>query len=618
MAVNRIAWRDAYYDTSNNELVNAGYDVKYVSLSGSIKAGDGSKDNPYSVRRQFVNYISNTAAVLSSGYGSLFVFLGGLTSQLVIGQGMNATETDMHVQGAMAGNRQYFNLYIKDLNLKALTKSGAGATTISNCKIGSIGGSAQNILYSKITGNSWASSSGWNNSFVNVPDPLNGADVLKNNLSIFSGCKISITQDDLNNHKDKYLAFEDCQFKIGNETEYIGLGGTRGFRDDFIRRCVDAGLTVPEITELGETVKLGRWVITERQSTIEGRVIKGSEVDEFQTKRFIKMGYNNVYFTNLPISEYDAVNSFNPNNPMSSGIEIQYNTLRLRPDVSIIDPHRERIASKIIWLGGKNRITGLDLTHNMLTQYGVAIDSTPSLGQSTNEIEPNINYTVRSADDLPARAVYNNVEYTSALSGNNILRGIDGVKSCTQLSDNARIYPVLDYAAHRTVRMRVVDDVPPEQIRTGSLLPGYWYMVVPDWSDVTFGYVDVGKSSYGLYDSFLAANGVTFKIRGSVHLRRCWRHEDAGGNNDVDKDYWRNKQSPKWCEVVMDDMRCLMKRNAASSGIMQTDAEGNYITSGHPLFYNSINGDSGAYVPAYPISGSYVQFELEISTLNPM
>ncbi|MDR0825302.1 MAG: hypothetical protein LBN74_09430, partial [Prevotella sp.] len=75
---------------------------------------------------------------------------------------------------------------------------------------------------------------------------------------------------------------------------------------------------------------------------------------------------------------------------------------------------------------------------------------------------------------------------------------------------------------------------------------------------------------------------------------------------------------PKWFDVLPDDLRCLMKHNNGLENEMQTDGEGNYITSGHPDFYNSILGISGILEPAYPVKGTYMQLRLVITTLNPM
>lgn len=613
MINNKVAWRDVYYDNAGIELSKAGYNIMYVSHTGS-KAGNGTKNNPYSIKRTITVDLTYAAAILSAGYGNYNVRLGGAPKLIAVGQSMYETEVNMSVTGYMSGNSQRFTLILKDLKLTSLTFSGAGTITIYNCQIGSIGGMAREISYCKITGSSWGGY-GWNNSYVYVLEPLNGADVLKNNLSTFESCKIRLTQDDLNNHKDKYIGFDRCLFMIGNETEYERVSG----RDEFERRCIDAGLTIPDITEFGTTAKMGRWIWAD-YSTIEGRIVKGSEMDTFQKNRFVKMGYNPLYYVNLPISiddTHDIPNAITPRNPMSDGIEVLEGEIRLKSDVSLIEPRSERIASKIVWLRGKCRITGIDIIENMLAKYGVALDSTPSLGAATDKIEENANYIIRSANEQLATVQYNGVEYSSSLSGNNILQGVHGVSMASKQSANAIIYPVLDYAGHRTVRMRVVDDIPHEEIRSGSLLPGYWYMVVPDNNTVRFGYVVVDGVYHSSYDSFLVGDITTFSVIGLVHLRRCWRQEPSGVE-DVDAEFWRNKQQPKWCDVVVSDMRCLMVRNASASGIMQSDASGNYITSGHPLFYNSINGDSGVYVPAYPITGAYIQLELVITTLNPM
>jgi len=86
----------------------------------------------------------------------------------------------------------------------------------------------------------------------------------------------------------------------------------------------------------------------------------------------------------------------------------------------------------------------------------------------------------------------------------------------------------------------------------------------------------------------------------------------------TDKTFWKNRQKPKYLNIIPNDLKCLLKDNSPLAAEMLADEEGNYFTSGHIDFYRKIDTSSGFVVTVYPITGALMQLRIPISTQNPM
>ncbi|MDH6355480.1 hypothetical protein M2132_001823 [Dysgonomonas sp. PH5-45] len=238
--------------------------------------------------------------------------------------------------------------------------------------------------------------------------------------------------------------------------------------------------------------------------------------------------------------------------------------------------------------------------------------------EANTSIEPDTMYIVRSDDNNEATVTYNGTAYSSSLATrNNVFMGVSGVESFTP-SSNAVILPVRDVINYQTVQLRIVESIPGDKITSGSLSSGYWYFVTPDSMGDTSGTVTYNGKTYPCLSSFLATDTTAFTINGACHLRRCWNQDFDFGMETQDVEFWADKQKPYWVDINPDDLRCMHKNNSPSVNEMKTDDKGNYIASGHPLFYPELTGVNGIKSPAFGIMGAFMQIRIIISTLNTM
>lgn len=628
---------------------------KYVNYSGSVatdsnsffyspltRGGNGTRENPYSLLNNTYSEQARTNQIISGGR-SLFTFRSTYNiDRHLIGNGMGVTVLELNrvaTDYSGAGD----NLYFKDLTIKSLSinfnhngtgnyrftgcevlsmpintsTNGTKQTYFTRCKIKSLSGSGTTLNHQN------------NNAYIGINTTIGS---IAGSLHTFEKCNLIVTQASLDSYKSNYYAFDNCNFRIGTETDYAPLTGTTAeeLRSNFVARCTTAGLTVPNVTDYGITLPVGRWLFTKKQ-IFEGITWKGSEIYQFETLRFISFGYSNSRGDKIPITTDNNIPaSFAPNNPRTGGLAIAADSLSIDASVDITLRKNLYIDSKIIWLGGKKKLTKIDVPNNMPYLYGVLIDSLPNLlndaGQevSSDSIEAGEMYIVRSSDENTASVTYSGSTYSSALSSrNNIFKGVANV---TTFSGTGKyvVYKINDILNYQSVQMRIVNKIPSEIIGVGSSLKmGYWYFVEHDTDQSnTTDYVKVGGVKYYVGDSFLIdssgmENGLT--ITGTVHLRRCWKQAFVFESETIDKDFWQNEQKPEWCDVLPDDTRCLMYNNHSMSIEMMRGEDGKYITTGHPEYYNKILGASGVQSPDnIYIQGTYMQIRLPITTANPM
>lgn len=604
-------FKEIYYD-HNGAIVEVAVPARFFSMIGT---GDGTREKPANTNKR--GFLAGGANIYSSGYHDGQIISGGNNSNSYIGQGVGKTVFNVAFTSYVGYH------YFKDITIEKLYfPPNGGFTYFKSCEIkGDIPSNVSSTTSCLFRVNKGLA--GARNSFVGII----GKAIPNATLNLFDSCDVLITSSDINNYRNNYLAFNNCKLKIGNEAGYTVLIGTteEELRQNFVDRCTAQGITVSDVTDMGETLKQGRWVFS-NDSCIDGLVLKDSTIHNFEKRRLIYFGYSDMRGDGIGISsEKNIKNSFSPAYP-NKNVQIANQSISLTDTIDLSQKNTAYADTNIIWLGGKKQLNKLDILHNFPKEYGVFVDSTPTLSENTvTEIIPYANgehrtYLIRSSNDLEATVTYNGKIYSSALGKlNHIFIGVQGVTSFVA-GNNAEVYEILDEAMHQTIQMRIVNNIPAGNIAAGTpLTAGYWYLVEHDSDQQnTTDYVTYGGVKYLVGSSFLASGTATFAKTGNVHLRRCWKDAFDYNTETLDKAFWQNEQKPLWFDVLPDDLRCLLKYNNPASIEMQPGDNGVYITSGHEDFYNSIMGVNGTKRPAFPIKGTYMQLRLKITTLNPM
>ena len=644
-------FKDKYFSASGADLLRT---MNYVYFFSPLYiGGDGSRlapyrSNSYYAPRGTTGLQATSALIFSGGVHKGSFDLDSTVSSFrhFTGNGMGITMLDLSVsQKAPISGGNSATAYFRDLTISKLSHIIQGYTGIQNyvyfynCEILSAPiFTTTGVLYNYISRSKIKEllSGGTityqnNNSFIGISTTIGS---IAGNLHTWEKCNLVVNQASLDSYKNNYYAFDNCNFRIGTETEYTPLTGTTAaeLRNAFVARCVAAGLTVPDaFYDFDIKNYLGRWIFTKNQ-IFEGITWYGSEINLFETPRFISFGYSTSRGSKIPITASNNVPaSFAPANPHSNGLNIAADSLSIAPEIDITQRHKLYIDSKIIWLGGKKRLTNIDVPNNMPQLYGVLIDSLPNLlndaGQAvvSGNIAAGEMYMVRSSDVNIASVTYSGSTYSSALSSrNNIFKGVAGVTTFTAASGTPVVYKINDILSYQSIQVRIVSKIPEDIITSSNLAANCWYIVEHDTDqNNTTDYITYNGVNYKSQDSFAVQPGtLAFTKSGNIHLRRCW-HKDfdwATGNGvGSDSDFWQNKQKPDWCDVLPEDPRCLMKNNHAMAHEMARGADGRYITSGHPDYYNNIAGASGVPWPDnIYMSGAYMQIRLLVTTVNPM
>lgn len=585
------------------------------------KSGDGSRLNPYplSTNPNVRTAVGNGNIIISSG--QVYMSTNDWANSVIYGRG-SSTVLNLNTGGLGRAYVNYCRIrtyYIGGygiypsrciLETKAASMLNTGGT-VSSC-----------VVLSDTIIDSNANS--YRNTIKNVSASVCPTGSVLQNMNVLDGLKLDITQSILNTYKNNYAALNDCKFKIGNESDYTALTGSteEQLRQNFTDRCKAQGISVPTGSEYGDNnMPMYRWVFSVK-SLAGYRVIANSIIDAFQKRRYLSDMGGFVSVDNIPIVPgVNTPHSLGGQNK-SPELVIANNTLRLSPTFDITKRAKLYHKSNIIWLGGLYKLSEIDIFNNLPVEYGVMPDSTWAFDETpVTQISANELYIVRSSNAEGATVRYNNQNYVSALrSGTNIFRGVNDQTTFTDVSGNALVYRIADQPVHQTIRMRIVSDIPAAKITSGNLAPGYWYYIAPDSQNDTTGTVKYNNITYPCFGSFLVQPSVVaFEKSGNVHLRRCWQEDFKIDNEVTDKAFWKDKQKPIWFDVVLNDLRCQMKDNSEYADEMMYDAElKTYIASGHPDFYNNALGQSGVVYPVYPVKGAFVQFYLEVSTLNPM
>lgn len=641
-------FKDKYFSASGLEVTRYLSDYTYF-FSPSYIGGNGSRLSPLRSKSYSAPSTTESALILSGGVhvGSFTLTSGNVaTIRHIIGNGIGATIIDLSITqpGASVadspGTAYYRDLTITKLshtlsgyaygvyrvtfynceflNNPYITSSSNGPSRvyISACKLKTMVSTNIPVVYQN------------NNSFIGISTTIGS---IAGSLHTFEKCNLIVTQASLDNYKNNYYAFDNCNFRIGTETDYTPLAGItpENQREAFVARCMATGLTVPDdITDYGISSPLGRWIFTKNQ-IFEGITWKDSEIYQFEIPRFISFGYSTSRGDKIPVTAGNQIfPSFAPRHPNSVGLIFGDDSLSIAGTVDITQRKNLYADSNIIWLGGKKKLTYIDVPNDLPQLYGILIDSNPNLlndtGQEVTQIEPGEMYIVRSSDENAASVTYNGSTYSSELSTrNNIFKGVTDATSFVVASGRAVVYKINDILNYQSIQLRIVNKIPSTLITMGPLLTGYWYLVEhnTDQTNKT-DYIEVGGMEFFTGDSFLVDSSDMTSIGnivGNVHLRRCWKQDFDFESEATDKAFWQNEQKPEWCDVLPEDTRCLMYNNHSLSVEMMRGEDGKYITTGHPEYYNKILGASGIQSPDdIYIQGTYMQIRLQITTANPM
>jgi hypothetical protein len=627
----KYSFRPKYYTNSGQEISLLGIPVYYISPVVP-SGGNGAKETPYNT---FPAASANMIHILANGvYHGRRITLtapnSNTRSLYSIGNGMQSTCLDENCAIVFSlGSSSGANLYLKDLTLiqpNILTNDIRAIIYCYNCKIeqpfpGFSGSFRVSRCVLQFPNNSSYFTDQGQNSYIST----NIVNVI-NSLALYGNCNVTLdTQARLTTYLNTYAAFNDCRFKLGNEADWTALDGTdeASYRADFVARCQAQGWTVPAGTEYGDTaMPMYRWVFA-NDSSKNGVPVLNGIIHNFEKRRFVTFGYETKRTGIVVSTDPAAINSFNPATP-GGVLELADNAMTFPAGQDITGRVVGRKQSNIMWLGGKVKLTALDIVHNMPAEFGIMVDNTSTIDftpVSSGSIQPDELYIIRSTDKQYAAITYNGVAYNTALANNvQVFKGVTGQAGFAVTSGNPVIYRITDFVQHQTISMRIVNKLPADIIRSGNLNANYWYFVEHDTDQTnTADHVTYKGVNYPARSSFLCGPGdLTFAVSGDIHLRRCWDKDFNFDTEAIDKEFWRYEQKPKWCRFVLGDTpRCFMTANNNRQNEMQTDENGEYLTTGNPAFYPLENMSGGLAIPSFPAQGTFIQFSLEVTTVNP-
>ncbi|SHG13318.1 hypothetical protein [Dysgonomonas macrotermitis] len=617
-------WKEEYLNWEN---INVAASAVYASLLGA-SAGTGTRQNPYT------SWPTMGKAELIIGNGSFNITSNLGSNHLIIGQSMESSIINQFTF-VRAINYASYTPILKHVCVKRLNPNSIGTIPIKaqnsifdNLEItgGSVFGSGS-IVNCVFKGKAFVRYSTTiftsNSTFIECTD-FN--EILRTTQPLLVRCSITIDNTTLSSFATNYAAFSNCSFIIGDETEATVLSGNtpEELKQSFIDRCETQGLTIPQIDSLVSSVpeKLSRWIFTNDSTDNSHYVLENSYLHQFYKKTGIIFGFSPKFVKNIPITTESTKPESFVTGSYNSKVTLKQDHISLSESLSSTSRIEAYADSKIIWLEGKKKLNSVLLNHNLPATSGIDVDSTYSIAKeitASGQIKPGSYYIVRSADGNLAQISYNGKTYnTSILTRTNIFCGVEGVTEYTASNETKpSIYEVGDFANHKTLQIRIVDDVPTTKITSGNVLDGYWYYVVPNNLDDTSGRVTYKGVAHPCFDSFLTSDTSTISVSGNCHLRRCWKQNFDFSTETTDKTFWTGKQKPIYFDINPEDMRCFHAEHTATANEMLSDDE-TYIASGHPDFYSNISGSNGVILPTYDITGCFMQIRVPITTLNPM
>lgn len=591
MSIN-FGFKDKYYDFNDNLIAESS--LKFVSDKGNL-GGDLTRFNPLLMGNNYKDF-NHCHVALSPG---VYFFSGSTYSwgTTYYGSGME--------QSYVYGNN-FIDTRFKDCTINGLS----GINSVVRCHV--INPQSNCNYWSSFIQDADSSFAGiaYSSSLINCDWSKGLENTICNGNLIFSNCKFFFGKGTNLQYSQAPKVFHNCKFKLGTESDYTELSGStpEEMKVDFINRCNEGGVANHN--------NVASWVFC-KEGVEAGVIIKGSELDRICD---IPMGYKGGgRYTSVKITDQRNVPvSFNPDNS-SASLKVSTNSIAFNQGIDISTKQEGYASSNIIWLGGIQKLTDINIMHSLPVDSGVDLNSgnnvlTPAV--ASNAIVEGKYYIVRSSNMDPATVTYAGGQYNSSVSiRGHIFKG--GTQTTFTGSPNAQVFEIDPYPAN-TIKMRIVSEIPTNgKITSGNLDSGYWYIVEPENATEPKGYVTYNGVNYPPYASFLSKGG-GFSSSENCKLRRCWREDYSESDETIDVGFWSGKQKPIWFDVCPTDLRCMMKNNNQSELEMKKDAKGIYIASGHRDFYPGIVGANGVKLPAFPISGAFLQLKLVINTLNIM
>lgn len=471
--------------------------------------------------------------------------------------------------------------------------------------------------------------------------------IAPSNLSLINGGNITVDQTGLSSINAAYwMAYYNCSFMFvgtSSETEYTLLipkdengnvlhnPTADDYKNEFIKRATDVGLEIPMISN----IYLGHWIFSNDGKVSNENIYNNSEIYKWELANSIRVGYDNARHTQLPIVlKPNIPSSFSSFNPKSGGIVFNDGYISFDKEIKISERKEFFITSNVIPLYGKKEINSIVTPNNLDYRTGVLMDSMSNIDfdnpiyATSNSIKEGERYLVRSIDEEFASITYNGNTYSTSLAQTraNLVVGSSAAGSFSVLSGNPVLYRISNPLQFQSMKLRIVNKIPEKRIKQNeSLDNNYWYLVEHDKdSNNTTDHITYNNIKYYVGSSFLCQDGITsFTSSGGIHLRRCWNQDyDKPSDEKLDASFWEYDQKPKWCNVELGVMECLLENNSLAAKEMEKDNTSDnfeYISSGHQMFNKLANSLSG--IPSYTpvkIRGAYLQIKLEFSTLNIM
>lgn len=463
------------------------------------------------------------------------------------------------------------------------------------------------------------------NSYIQINHTADHKDLSRPH-SLFSDSTIEITQQVLKDFKGYYHGFDDCKFKIG-DGEAVKLVGTteEELRSNFVQRCNDAGITIT-----AEEMKY--WVFANGAST-DGKILKGSILAKFIERQHLQEGLGafNYFVESIPIVAEGAVTPNSIGATRGKSMRSDGKSLLIDTAFKTDRMDEAHITSNVISFRGVKEFSKLNILDNIPNGVGVSLNaqhpiegegvSVKKVIEGTATLKPNERYLLRPNLEDGATAEYaaikiKNQDFNSSLGErkNVVLTG-DSVlpQDFIITAGDPMLYLVPNAETYQAYEIRIVDEIMGEARKSGNLEKGYWYIVEPDSSEDETGTVQIGSKNYPCYGSFLATDTASFKAIGACSLKKCFADDDQKVET-----FFEGKQKPKWFSVLGDDMRAIRKNSSMYENELQLGFDGRYIGSGHPQFYEMVNGHSGIKAVGMPIKGKYFQVRVKVTSLNIM
>lgn len=482
------------------------------------------------------------------------------------------------------------------------------------------------IVYNASMANSISLSICHHNSYIDIFHTKDHKD-LGRPYSLFANSTIEVTAQVLKDFSIYNHGFDDCKFKIGDGEATKLVGATEEeLRADFVQRCKDAGINTSE-----ENMK--KWVFANGAST-DGKIHKDSILAKYIEREGLieGLGAFDYFVESIPIV---AEGSVMPNSiGATRGKAMSSNGKALLVDKGFRADEKSEahITSNVISFKGIKEFSKLNILDNLPHGVGVSLNAQhPIEGDGillkegnidVNSFKANERYIVRPTDKAGVKPEFASFKYkgkvysTSVVERNNVfITETEPINSAdfTDIKGEPMLFAVPNAESYQAYEIRIVDEIMDKAGKEkGNLEKGYWYIVEPNSAADETGTVKAYNKNYPCYSSFLATDTSAFQANGACRLKKCFADDERK------ESFYDGKQKPKWFSVLGDDMRAIKKNSSIYEDELELGFDGKYIGSGHPQFYEKLNGHTGIKSVGLPIKGKYFQVRVKVTSLNLM